>query len=262
MTEQSRWLSAVGVLIAAFATVPAAAQPADSPGKGAEKSAEKAENKAAKAEARAEDKAARADAKAEKAEARADRKAGDQPGKADEKSDAKGEHGRGPGHMPGTDPNAEHGADRHAHRGYRGLGADFRDGKVTKAELKDRIAAMRANANERRKEHREGLRKRWGATLAHPACREELRHHARREAFLSRALFLAQTEVAAKDKDKLVERIQKLVEKENERHSRAMERLKSSPATAAPAAAAPAAAPATPPSPAPAPAAPAKAGEK
>jgi hypothetical protein len=110
--------------------------------------------------------------------------------------------------------------------------------------------------NERRKEHREGLKKRWGATLAHPACRDELRHHARREAFLSRALFLAQTEVAPKDKDKLVERIQKLVEKENERHARAMERLKSAPPGAS--AAAPAAAPTA----APAPAAPAKAGEK
>ena len=258
MTEKSRWLSAVGVLIAAFAAAPAAAQPADSPGKSAEKSgkaAEKAENKAAKAEAKAEDKAAKADVKADKAEARADRKAEDKPGKGDEKGEAKGEHGHGPGHMPGTDPQPGHGADRH--RGYRGLGADFRDGKVTKAELKERIAAMRANAAERRKEHREGLKKRWGATLAHPACREELRHHARREAFLSRALFLAQTEVAAKDKDKFLERIQKLIDKENERHAKAMERLKATPAAAAPTAAAPAAAPATP-----SPAAPAKAGEK
>src|SRR5688572_28673851 len=182
MTEKSRWLSAVGVLIAAFAAAPAAAQPADAPGKGAEKSAKAAEKGEAKA-AKAEDKAAKADVKAEKAEARADRKAEDKPGKADEK----GEHGRGPGHMPGTDPQPGHGADRHSPRGYRALGADFRDGKVTKAELKDRIAAMRANTAERRKEHREGLKKRWGATLAHPACREELRHHARREAFLSRA---------------------------------------------------------------------------
>jgi hypothetical protein len=255
MTEKSRWLSAVGVLIATFATVPAAAQPADPPGKSAEKSdkaAEKAESKAAKAETKAEDKAARADAKAEKAEARADRKAEDKPGKADEK----GEHGRGPGHMPGTDPQPGHGADRHSHRGYRALGADFREGKVTKAELKERIAAMRANMNERRKEHREGLKKRWGATLAHPACRAELRHHARREAFLSRALFLAQTEVAAKDKDKLLERVQKLIDKENERHARAMERLKSAPPGAS------AATPAATPSAAPAPVAPAKAGEK
>jgi hypothetical protein len=259
MTEKSRWLSAVGVLIAAFAAAPAAAQPADSPGKSAEKSAkaaEKAENKAAKAE----DKAAQADVKAEKAEARADRKAEDKPGKGDEKGEAHGEHGRGPGHMPGTDPQPGHGADRH--RGYRALGADFRDGKVTKAELKERIAAMRANATERRKEHREGLKKRWGATLAHPACREELRHHARREAFLSRALFLAQTEVAAKDKDKFLERIQKLIDKENERHARAMERLKATAATAAPTAAAPEAAPAKAPLPTPTPAAPAKAGEK
>jgi hypothetical protein len=259
MTEKSRWLSAVGVLIAAFATVPAQAQPADPPGKSAEKSAkaaENAENKAAKAEAKAEAKAARADTKAEKAEERADRKADDKPGKADEK----GEHGR-PGHMPGTDPQPGHGADRHSHRGYRALGHDFREGKVTKAELKDRIAAMRANTNERRKEHREGLKKRWGATLAHPACREELRHHARREAFLSRAQFLAQTEVA-KDKDKLLERIQKLIDKEEERHAKAMERLKSMPATAAPTAAAPEAAPAKTPLPTPTPAAPAKAGEK
>ena len=127
---------------------------------------------------------------------------------------------------------------------------------MTKPELEKRIAEMRANKAERKKEHREGLRRRWGATLAHPAVREELRHHARREAFLSRALFLAQTQAAPKDKDKLVERIEKLIEKEDARHDRAMERLKSMPpppASAASAAAAPgmSAAPAAAPSAAP-----------
>jgi hypothetical protein len=49
---------------------------------------------------------------------------------------------------------------------------------------------------------------------------------------LNRALLLAETEVT-KDKDKLIERIQKLIDKEQERHERAMARFKSTPATPA-----------------------------
>jgi hypothetical protein len=59
--------------------------------------------------------------------------------------------------------------------------------------------------------------------------RTELTHHARRIAFLNRALFVAQTDAKVKDRDKLVTRIEKLLEKEHERHDRAMARLKSTP---------------------------------
>jgi hypothetical protein len=62
-------------------------------------------------------------------------------------------------------------------------------------------------------------------------------------ALLNRAMVLAETE--AKDKDQLTDRISKLIDKENERHERAMERLKAMPAPAPSAAAsAPAPAPA------------------
>jgi hypothetical protein len=75
--------------------------------------------------------------------------------------------------------------------------------------------------------------------------REELRHHARREAFLTRALFIAQTE-PVKNKEKIIARIEKLIEREDERHAKAMERLKANPnaAASASASAAPSAAPA------------------
>jgi hypothetical protein len=125
---------------------------------------------------------------------------------------------------------------------------------VKKAELKDHLAKLRETMAERRKHHQSELKARWGAALAMPAVREELQHHARRMARLNRAMLLAQTELT-KDKDKVVERIDKLIDKEQERHERAMERFKSMPSTPA-ASAGPAA------SAAPAAAAAVKAGDK
>jgi colicin import membrane protein len=243
MRNTSSRLSALGVLVAAFVAIPAAADPPGSPGKSdkAEKAAAKAEMKAAKADEKADKKAAKADEKAAKADEKADKKAAKDEEKSDERAENKDEkeheHGMGPD-----------GARGHGHGGFRALSHEFAKGSITKAELKDRVATMRKDRNERRHEHRVDLKSRWGATLANPACREELRHHARREAFLDRALFVAQTEVTTKDKDKLVERIQKLIDKEEERHTKAMERLKSMPAPA-PTAATPAA-PAAPAAPA------------
>jgi hypothetical protein len=261
MKETGIRSSLFGVL-AFFAAAPAFAQPPGaSPGKAeakAEKATEKAEVKAAKADDKAVAKAAKADDKAQKPEA----KEGKAEGKSD-KAEGRGPHDHdhhgGPGAGPSGAPSGARPPHAHAHRGFRGLGFEFSHGKMTKPELEKRIAEMRANKVERRKEHREGLRHRWGVALMHPAVREELRHHARREAFLSRALFLAQTQAAPKDKDKLIARIEKLIEKEDARHDRAMERLKSMPpppasaasAAAAPGASAAAAAPAAAPSAAP-----------
>lgn len=248
-----------GVMLAVFAAAPAIAQPAGPPPGKAEAKSEKGAEKAEAKAARAEDKAA---AKAAKAEERAEAKGKDKDDKAEGRGphdhDRHGAPGRGPsGHPPGAHP-------PHGYRGFRGLGHEFSRGNITKAELEKRLAEMRANKAERRKEHREGLRHRWGAALVHPAVREELRHHARREAFLGRALFLAQTQVAPKDRDKLVERIEKLIEKEEQRHMRAMERLKSMPPPPASAAAAAgaASAPGASAAPTPSAASSAKAGEK
>jgi len=211
MNSSNRVISSAAALIAVFFAASTSAQPPSPPPGNSAPKPLKADNAAARA--------AKADAKAEKSDSKenapgAERKPHDHadPSKGD------GEHGRG----------SMHGAHPYGHGGFRKLGEDFRQGRVKKAELKDRLAAMRETKKDRRRDHQKALESRWGATLAHPACREELRHHARREAFLGRALFLAQTEVT-KDKEKVVERIEKLIAKEDERHARAMERLKSMP---------------------------------
>jgi hypothetical protein len=164
-------------------------------------------------------------------------------GKPDGKADpgAKGEHGKPDAEGAGADkPGADGKPDRGNH-GFRNAMRDlherFKAGKLKKEDLKAELAKLHDNSAERSKEHRQELGKRWGSTLAMPAAREELKHHARRSAYLNRAMLLAQTEVT-KDKDKLIERITKLIDKENERHERAMERLKSGPGTPAPSAAA------------------------
>lgn len=153
----------------------------------------------------------------------------------------KGEHGK-PGEAGKPDEAGKAGEGGKPGRpGFRGgmrqLREDLKAGKVKKEELKDKLAKLRENAGERSKEHRHELGKRWGSALAVPAAREELKLHARRMAFLNRALVLAQTEAKDKDKDKLLERIGKLIDKEDERHERAMERFKSMPTPGASAAA-------------------------
>jgi hypothetical protein len=229
MRDTNRLLSAVFVLVAAFAAAPVVAQPSGS-----------SAAKSPKAEARA----AKADDKADRAQHKLDR-AEDKAVAKDAKSASR--DASGPGRPPPEAMGSAMGMHKgHRHRvgGYRALGVDFRGGAVSKELLKERIAKMHQLRAERRKENREEVRRRWGAALMHPACREELRHHARREAFLTRALFLAQTE-QVKNKDALIARIEKLIDKENERHERAMERLKSTPippasaSAAAPASAAP-----------------------
>jgi hypothetical protein len=163
-------------------------------------------------------------------------------GKPDDAKPEKGPHGdKDEKREPGK-PGAEDGKPG-GHEGFRSamrqLREDLKAGKVKKGDLKDKLAKMHESSSDRGKEHRQELAKRWGNALALPSAREELKHHARRMAFLDRALVLAETE--AKDKDKLTDRISKLIDKENERHERAMERLKSMPTPPGASAAAPAA---------------------
>lgn len=176
-------------------------------------------------------------------EARADKgehgKSG-KPGndKDDHAPDAKGaDKDKGPDKDKARDG---HGPGRH---GMRELLAELKSGKLPKGELKGRLTELREHREERAKAHREELKARHGAALASPAAREELEHHARRMARLNRAMVLAETEVV-KDKDKLKERIQKLLDKENARHQAAMDRFK---LNAPSGAAAPSAAPGAPP---------------
>ena len=118
---------------------------------------------------------------------------------------------------------------------FRELYLDLKDGKLGKDELKAKLAQLQDTRSERRTEHRHELGKRWGATLALPNARDELKIHARRMAFLDRALVLAQAD-SKPNKDQTIERISKLIDKENARHDRAMARIQSQPAAAAAAA--------------------------
>jgi hypothetical protein len=188
---------------------------------------------------------------------------------------APGERGKGPGNNPGADDKGkdkdrdeakgEKAGDKdkddkdgdkdHRHGHHMGPHAmhelldELGSGKLKKGDVKDRLEDLRKGRAERAKEHREELKNRFGSLLAQPAVREELENHGRRMARLDRAMLLCETEVK-KDKDKLKERISKLITRENERHDKAMERFKSAPTPPSASAAAPTAS-----------AAPAKAGE-
>ncbi len=215
MTDPSNRLAVLGVLLATFIATPASA---DDPKPAAGKPAAAAEGKAKGPEKA--DKADKADKALEKAADKAD--------KAADKAEDKAEKA------------AEKAADSAEYRSaLQELRADLRAGKIKPAEVKDRLAKLKDDAKDRRKAHQGALKIKWGDVLARPNAREELKHHARRSAFLNRALIVAETERKGKDKDKIVERIEKLIEKENERHTKAMERIKSeAPGNAAAAAAA------------------------
>jgi hypothetical protein len=155
-------------------------------------------------------------------------KANEDHGKADK------EHGKADKEHGKPDDAGKEGASLgkggHRRGALRALFEDLRAGKLKKGELKEHLVKLRANMAERRAQHQSELKTRWGAVLAMPSAKQELEHHARRMARLNRAALLAETEVT-KDKDKLVERIQKLIDKEQERHERAMTRFKSMPNT-------------------------------
>ena len=145
-----------------------------------------------------------------------------------------------PGHLgkPGMHDDDRDGGGP-AHHGYknavRELFQALKDGKIKKEELSAKLAQLNTTRDERRKEHREDVGKRWGGTLAMPPARDELKLHARRMAFLDRALVLAQADTKP-EKAKTIDRISKLIEKENARHEKAMTRIQSQPVAAATAA--------------------------
>jgi hypothetical protein len=126
----------------------------------------------------------------------------------------------------------------HYASGYLAIGVDYYEGRSSKAELEARVAEMSRNRSWRRKDHAEGIKELWGArVLSHPDCREELRVHARREAYGYRALFLAHTDPSVKERPSLVARIERIVDAEDARHQKAIERLGGVPGGAAPGAA-------------------------
>jgi hypothetical protein len=178
---------------------------------------EKAEIKAEKREVKAEKTEPKGEAKAERAEAKADSKA-ERAAKAEHEDDDKA-RGERPGH-PGMGRGHAHGRSA-----MRALHEELARGKIGKAQMKERLAELRASMKKRQTDHRKALAERYSGVLERPNVREELRHHARRAAFLNRALLVAQTELDAKKGAKTIERIEKLLEKEDARHERAMRRF-------------------------------------
>ena len=165
-----------------------------------------------------------------------------------EHGEGKGPHGEGAAAAAADSDKRE--ARREQRAEFKSAVADLRDrqaqGKLSKEELKKELAALDKSRNERRREHREALKQRWGADLARPPAREELRHHERRMAQLERMSLLAQSERSGAAKGKLVARIDKLVARENERHQRKMTQVAAQPGTTQPASAVDQTAPALP----------------
>ncbi len=93
-----------------------------------------------------------------------------------------------------------------------------------KDALKARWKKLRETRKERRQERRAKIKEKWGEdVLKRPAVRAELKIHARRVARLNRIRALAK----ADGKDAVVERVDKILAKENSRHDKHMETLKS-----------------------------------
>jgi hypothetical protein len=87
--------------------------------------------------------------------------------------------------------------ERAEHAEFKSKLAELRErraqGQLSPAELEKELAALRASRDERRREHREALRARWGNKLAQPSAQQELEHHERRMARLERMALLVST---------------------------------------------------------------------
>lgn len=103
----------------------------------------------------------------------------------------------------------------------------LRAGELTRAEFEAKFKELRKTAKERRKARLAEVRERFDAAVLRGApVREEFRHHARRMAFLNRAQVVAKTELTGDKQKKTLARIDKLIELENQRHEKALARLK------------------------------------
>lgn len=97
------------------------------------------------------------------------------------------------------------------------------------AKIRDLAADTRGERAERRNRQLQTLRETWGVELlAAPPVRAELKTHAWRMARLERMQLLA-NDSTKPNKAKLVARVDKLIEKERERHQRHMDQLKKDP---------------------------------
>jgi len=90
-------------------------------------------------------------------------------------------------------------------------------------ELKEAWGKLRETRKDRRQARREELKKTWGDLPKHPAVKNELKLHAWRMARLKRIRAIADSE----GKKDTVARVDKLMEKEKQRHQKRMDHLKS-----------------------------------
>jgi hypothetical protein len=232
VTQRSHRLIGLGVLFGALVGTSAGAEP--------DPAAKPNPNAANPATVKAEAKSDKAAAKEEKRSGPPGQRGTDgAPGKAGDGMPGKPGHGMKAGDMPGHSDGKSHdmGKPMHEPRGMaaphtrrsamRALREGIKDGSIKKDELKARLQALRESEQQRRKEHQQMVKQRWGKALALTPAKDELRLHAKRSAMLDRALIVAQTEAKPTDQAKLAQRIEMLIDKENARHERTMMRLSS-----------------------------------
>lgn len=231
MTQRSHRLIGLGVLLGALGGANALAEPG-SPGKPSSPPGHAGSH----ASGLSGHAGGHSDKKAERAEAKSDQ-AGSMPGsrgaegksgKSDEMPKSADAKPMGGGDSPGM------GMGRGGFRSeMRALREGIKDGSIKKEDIKGRLEKLRESQSERKKQHQQLVHQRWGSSLlATSQAKQELRDHARRSAMLDRALLLAQTETKLPDRAKVIERIEKLIEREDARHDRVMTQMKSTPSSA------------------------------
>ncbi len=155
--------------------------------------------------------------------------------------------GSAEGRFPGRGP-GEHGGPRF-HMMTPEMRQKLRDKKFDPEQFKKQVAEWKESREKRREEQRQALIARWGAAVNKPTVADELRLHAKRLARLQRFEELIATEKQGDVRTRMLDRVQKMREKEEQRHESAMQRLGNQAAAPSNSAVAPAA---TAPSPAPA----------
>jgi len=90
-------------------------------------------------------------------------------------------------------------------------------------DLKEALAKLRETRAERQKADRDAVREKYGDIIQQPSVREELRTHASRIARLNQIKRVADDE----KKTKVSARADKLIDRENKRHDKQMDALKS-----------------------------------
>jgi hypothetical protein len=131
-------------------------------------------------------------------------------------------------HAPGdADAGAHEARERGEHwqRFDAELHAKLREKKPKLDELKKKLAERHVSREARQLEARGLLVRRWGSTLAKPDAQAELKLNALRLAQLERLEELAATERIGTQRSELLEKVQKLRERENDRHARSMQAI-------------------------------------